>query len=109
MRRPAPFLYLGLGVGGLLLGIVLGEVLLTRGSGLYVGPAMAIIGLVLAWMLRATRRPPDADVPPPAPPMPPPTPRVVRPGHTVAGPKVDVRTGSPRGRRAGQGKKGKGR
>jgi len=72
MRRSALLLYLGLGGGGLILGIVLGEVLLTRGSGLYVGPATAIIGLILAWMLRATQRPPDLDLPPPLPPPPPP-------------------------------------
>lgn len=107
MRRAALLLYLGLGGGGLILGIILGEVLLTRGSGLYVGPAMAIVGLILAWMLRATQRPPDADLPPPS--MPTPSPRVVRPEPAVAKPKVSVSTSSPRGQRAGQGKKGKGR
>lgn len=107
MRRSGLFLYLGLGVGGLILGIMLGEVLLTRGSGLYVGPAMAVIGLVLAWMLRATQRPPDLDVPPPIIPTPPP--RIVRPEVPLAKPKVTVNTSSPRGQRAGQGKKGKGR
>jgi len=107
MRRSALPLYLGLGLGGLILGIILGEVLLTRGSGLYVGPAMAIVGLILAWMLRATRRPPDTDVPPPIVPTPPP--RIVRPGTPVAKPKVSVSTSSPRGQRAGPGKKGKGR
>ncbi len=106
MRRSGLFLYLGLGVGGLLIGIVLGEVLLTRGSGLYVGPAMAVIGLILAWMLRATRRPPDMDVPPPIMPAPP---RIVRPEVPLAKPKVTVNTSSPRGRRVGQAKKGKGR
>ncbi len=107
MRRSGLFLYLGLGVGGLILGIMLGEVLLTRGSGLYVGPAMAVIGLILAWMLRATQRPPDMDVPPPI--MPAPPPRIVRPEAPLAKPKVTVNTSSPRGQRAGQGKKGKGR
>jgi hypothetical protein len=106
MRRSPLFLYLGLGVGGLILGIILGEVLLTRGSGLYVGPAMAIIGLILAWMLRATQRPPDVDLPPPMMPTPPP---IARPETPLAKPKVNVSSSSPRGQRTGQGKKGKGR
>ncbi len=108
MRRSALFLYLILGGGGLILGIILGEVLLTRGSGLYVGPAMGVIGLILAWMLRATQRPPDMDLPPPIqPPSPPP--RTMPPETPIAKPKVTVSSSSPRGRRAGQGKKGQGR
>jgi len=107
MRRSALLLYLGLGGGGLILGIILGEVLLTRGSGLYVGLAMALIGLVLAWMLRATQRPPDMDLPPPIQP-PSPSPRTVRPETPLAKPKVTVSSSSPRGQRAGQGRKGKG-
>ena len=107
MPRSGVFLYLGLGVGGLIVGIILGETLLSRGSGLYVGPAMAIIGLILAWMLRATQRPPDLD-PPPIQPSPPPPPRIVQPPTQAAKPKVTVRSSSPRGQRAAQGKKGKG-
>ena len=105
MRRSGLLLYLGLGVGGLIVGFILGETLLSRGSGLYVGPAMAIIGLILAWMLRATRRPPDLD-PPPL--QPPPTPRPVQPPTPLAKPKVNVSSSSPRGQRTAQGKKGKG-
>lgn len=104
MRRSALLLYVVLGVGGLIVGIVLGELLLTRGSGLYVGPVMALIGLILAWMLRTTQRPPDVDLSSPT--MPTPPPKRVRPETVVGKPKVNVSASSPRRQRTGPGKKG---
>lgn len=71
MRRFGLLLFGGLGLGGLIIGVILGEVLLTRGSGRYVGPVLGIIGLLLAWMLWITPRPTEPLPPPELPPVPP--------------------------------------
>ncbi len=55
MERGAVALFVGLACGGVILGALIGEVVLGRGSGLVVAPVAGIVGLALAWMLRASR------------------------------------------------------
>ena len=54
--RPAVLgLFSGLTLAGAVLGLLMGELALGRGYGLYVAPVSAILGLVLAWMLWVSR------------------------------------------------------
>jgi hypothetical protein len=61
-------LFSGLALVGAVAGYVTGELVLGRGAGVYVAPLSAAVGLVLAWMLRASRPTATAGTsPPPAP------------------------------------------
>jgi hypothetical protein len=48
-------LFSGLALAGAVAGFVTGELVLGRGAGIYVAPLSALVGLVLAWMLRVSR------------------------------------------------------
>jgi Flp pilus assembly protein TadB len=55
MRRGALGLFVGLPIAGALLGLLTGQLAIGGRNGLYVVPAAALVGLLLAWALWASR------------------------------------------------------
>jgi hypothetical protein len=61
MRRGALGLFVGLPIVGGLLGLLTGQLAIGGRNGLYVVPAAALVGLLLAWALWASRPREGAD------------------------------------------------
>ena len=61
MRRDALGLFVGLPIAGALLGLLTGQLAIGGRNGLYVVPAAALVGLLLAWALWASRPQANAD------------------------------------------------
>lgn len=65
MQSRALGLFLGLPLAGAVLGLVTGELAIGGRNGLYVAPATALVGFILALMLWFSRQPPGPGQGPP--------------------------------------------
>jgi predicted lipid-binding transport protein (Tim44 family) len=61
MQRGVLGLFVGLPIAGALLGLLMGQLAIGGRNGLYVVPATALVGLLLAWALWASRPRSDAE------------------------------------------------